>query len=91
MTQAEIVQKLFEISDLPRFKAVEAVETMFTVMKRSLASGEDIKISGFGSFAVRDKGERLGRNPQIGKPILISARRVVDFKPSQVLKSALNS
>ena len=59
-------------------------------MKDTLADGEKIKISGFGNFVVRDKKQRVGRNPQTGAPIPISARRVLTFKPSQVLKGVLN-
>jgi integration host factor subunit alpha len=60
-------------------------------MKDTLGKGEKIKVSGFGNFLVRDKRERVGRNPQTGREIKIAARRVLTFKPSQVLKSAINS
>jgi integration host factor subunit alpha len=59
-------------------------------MKETLGRGEKIKISGFGNFVVRRKRERIGRNPQTGEEIKISARKVLTFKPSQVLKNALN-
>ena len=60
-------------------------------IKDTLARGEKIKLSGFGNLVVRDKNSRIGRNPQTGDEITISARRVLTFKPSQVLKNALNS
>ena len=64
---------------------------VFETMKETLEQGEKIKISGFGNFEVRDKRARVGRNPQTGEVIEISARRVLTFKPSQVLKNALTS
>ena len=67
------------------------VETVFDTIKETLERGEKIKISGFGNFVVRDKNARAGRNPQTGQEITISARRVLTFKPSQVLKNALNT
>ncbi len=66
------------------------VDQVFDTMKHVLENGDKIKISGFGNFVVRDKGPRPGRNPQTGQEITIDARRVLTFKPSNVLKSALN-
>ena len=66
------------------------MEAVFDAMKEVLTQGKKIKISGFGNFVVRDKNARAGRNPQTGQEITISARRVLTFKPSQVLKNALN-
>ena len=66
------------------------MELVFDTMKETLAKGEKIKISGFGNFVVRQKRPRIGRNPQTGEEIEISARRVMTFRPSQVLKSTLN-
>ena len=71
-------------------EAAEIVETVFDTIKETLERGEKIKISGFGNFVVRDKNARAGRNPQTGQEITISARRVLTFKPSQVLKNVLN-
>ena len=65
-------------------------ETILDVMKEALVNGEKVKISSFGSFAVRSKNERMGRNPKTGKPLEITARKVLTFKPSQVLRSILN-
>ncbi|MCP4606943.1 MAG: integration host factor subunit alpha [Proteobacteria bacterium] len=90
MTKADIIQHLIETSDLSRAKAAEVVETMIAEIKQTLTTGEDVKLSGFGNFIVREKKERLGRNPQNGEPITISARRVVNFKSSTVLKTTIN-
>ena len=91
MTKAEIVDSVYErVGGFSKKEAAEVVEAVFDTMKEVLADGEKIKISGFGNFIVRRKKERVGRNPQTGKPIPISARRVLTFKPSQVLKVALN-
>ena len=67
------------------------MELVFNMMKDTLEKGEKIKISGFGNFIVREKRPRIGRNPQTGEAIEISARRVLTFRPSQVLKQALNN
>jgi integration host factor subunit alpha len=72
-------------------EAAEIVEMVFDTIKETLEHGEKIKISGFGNFIVRDKKSRVGRNPQTGEEIEISARRVLTFRPSQVLKNALNA
>jgi integration host factor subunit alpha len=63
---------------------------VFNELKNTLCDGEKVKISGFGNFVVRQKKERVGRNPQTGEQIKISARRVLTFRPSQVLKAILN-
>ena len=66
------------------------METIFEVIKDSLVAGEKVKFSGFGNFVVRRKNARKGRNPQTGEEIQLEARRVLTFKPSLVLKNALN-
>lgn len=91
MTKAEIIDAVYEkVGGFSKKEAAEIVEAVFDAMKEVLADGEKIKISGFGNFVVRSKKERIGRNPQTGAPIPISARRVLTFKPSQVLKGILN-
>lgn len=91
MTKAEIIDAVYEkVGGFSKKEAAEIVEAVFDVMKEVLADGAKIKISGFGNFVVREKQERVGRNPQTGEPIPISARRVLTFKPSQVLKGILN-
>ena len=90
MTKADIVERIYEKVGFSKKEATEVVESIFELVKRRLEQGEKIKISGFGNFVVRDKNSRAGRNPQTGQEITISARRVLTFKPSQVLKNALN-
>ena len=91
MTKAEIVDAVHEkLIGYSKKEAAAVVELVFETMKDTLASGEKIKVSGFGNFVVKHKGARTGRNPQTGQEITISARRVLTFRPSQVLKSALN-
>jgi len=91
MTKAEIIDSVYEtVGGFSKKEAAEIVESVFDMMKDVLAKGQKIKISGFGNFVVRYKKERVGRNPQTGAPTTISARRVLTFKPSQVLKGVLN-
>ena len=91
MTKAEIVEHIYEKVGFSKKESAELVEKVFEIIKETLASGEKVKISGFGNFVVREKNSRIGRNPQTGQEITITARRVLTFKPSQVLKNALNS
>jgi integration host factor subunit alpha len=94
MTKAEIVERIYEKVEKDGFskkEAAEVVEAIFEVIKRHLERGEKVKISGFGNFVVHTKRPRKGRNPQTGAEIVISGRRVLSFKPSQVLKKTINS
>ena len=91
MTKADIVESVYNKVGFSKKESAEIVELVFHTMKETLEQGEKIKISGFGNFIVREKNARIGRNPQTGEVIEISARRVLTFRPSQVLKSALNS
>lgn len=92
MTKADIIERVYEkVGGFSKKEAAEIVETVFRVMKDSLAANEKIKISGFGNFVVREKKKRMGRNPQTGQPIVIAPRHVLNFKPSQVLKNTLNA
>ena len=90
MTKAEIIEQIYEKIGFSKKESSEIVELVFDTMKETLEKGEKIKISGFGNFVVRSKRPRVGRNPQTGEEIEISARRVLTFRPSQVLKQALN-
>ncbi|MCP4676990.1 MAG: integration host factor subunit alpha [Deltaproteobacteria bacterium] len=91
MTKADIIERVYDkVGGFSKKEAAEVVEVVFQLMKQTLAANEKIKISGFGNFVVRAKKERMGRNPQTGEPIVIQERRVLNFKPSQVLKNALN-
>jgi integration host factor subunit alpha len=90
VTKADIVEKVYQKIGFSKKEASELVEMVFTQLKDTLCTGEKVKISGFGNFVVRQKKERVGRNPQTGDQIKISARRVLTFRPSQVLKAILN-
>ena len=90
MTKADIVEKVYEKIGFSKKEASELVEMVFGTLKNKLVAGEKVKISGFGKFEVREKKSRIGRNPQTGDRITISARRVLNFSPSQVLKAMLN-
>ena len=90
VTKADIVEKVYEKIGFSKKEASELVEMVFNALKNTLQNGEKVKISGFGNFLVREKNERVGRNPQTGEQIKISARRVLTFRPSQVLKAMLN-
>ncbi len=74
-----------------REEAVEIVESLIEIIKRTLESGEEVMISGFGKFAIREKRERRGWNPATGGDMVLKARRVVNFSPSKVLKDLINS
>ena len=92
MTKADIVEAVYEkLGGFSKKESAEIVELVFETIKETLGRGEKIKISGFGNFVVRNKRKRIGRNPQTGEEIEISARKVLTFKPSQVLKNALNN
>lgn len=91
MTKADIVEALYEKIGFSKKEAADLVELVFDSLKNTLASGNKIKISGFGNFVVREKRSRIGRNPQTGESIEISARRVLTFRPSQVLRAEVNA
>src|SRR5579875_2842997 len=90
MTKADIVEQLYERIGFSKKEASEVVESLFEIVKERLEQGEKVKISGFGNFVVHEKRPRKGRNPQTGEEITISARRVLTFKASQVLKKTMN-
>ena len=90
MTKAEIVEKVYEKVGFSKRESADIVDAVFDIMKETLSSGEKIKISGFGNFNVRSKNSRIGRNPHTREAITISARKVVTFKASQILKEAVN-
>jgi integration host factor subunit alpha len=90
MTKANIVEEVYKKVGFSKSQAAEIVESVFETMKETLERGEKLKISGFGNFTPRDKKTRIGRNPKTGEAIEISARRVVTFKASPVLKARMN-
>ena len=91
MTKSDMVEKIYEKIGFSKKESAELVEMVFDIIKSTLESGEKIKIAGFGNFVVKEKADRRGRNPQTGEEIVISARKILTFKPSQVLKSSINT
>ncbi|MBC8950504.1 MULTISPECIES: integration host factor subunit alpha [Xenorhabdus] len=87
LTKAEMSENLFEKLDISKRDAKDLVEMFFEEVRRSLENGEQVKLSGFGNFDLRDKNQRPGRNPKTGEDIPITARRVVTFRPGQKLKN----
>lgn len=90
MTKADLIESVYLKTGFSKKESAEIVEMVFDLIKSTLEKGEKIKIAGFGNFVVKEKDSRRGRNPQTGDEIEISARRILTFKPSQVLKSAIN-
>lgn len=91
LTKAEMTEKLIDDLNLNKRDAKEMVDLFFSEIKDCLADNEPVKISGFGNFDLRDKGERPGRNPKTGEEIPISARRVVTFRAGQKLKAKVEN
>jgi len=91
LTKAEMAERLYEELGLNKREAKELVEQFFEEVRLSLESNEQVKISGFGNFDLRDKKQRPGRNPKTGEEIPIKARRVVTFRPGQKLKARVES
>ncbi len=90
LTKADLINKLYESEVLSKAEAVEAVETVIEIIKETLENGENVLISGFGKFTVKDKKARRGRNPHTGEDLILAPRRVVTFKPSGVLRNKIN-
>lgn len=90
LTRADLADSIYEEVGLSRHESAELVESIIEEVCSTLATGENVKVSGFGSFSVRQKGERIGRNPKTGEEIPIKPRKVLVFKASHVLKDAMN-
>jgi integration host factor subunit alpha len=90
LTKAAIIDVIAEANGFPRNKATETVETLLELIKLTLVSGEDVLISGFGKFCVKQKAKRRGRNPATGGDMILSARKVVTFKCSGKLRKRVN-
>ena len=91
LTKAEMAERLFDEMGLNKREAKELVEQFFEEIRQSLESNEQVKLSGFGNFDLRDKRQRPGRNPKTGEEIPIQARRVFTFRPGQKLKSRVEN
>ena len=91
LTKADMAESLFIELGLNKREARDLVEMFFEDLRAALASGEQVKLSGFGNFDLRDKNQRPGRNPKTGEEIPITARRVVTFRPGQKLKARVEA
>ena len=90
LTKGLIIESLSKQTGFPKNKSVEIIETILETIKRSVESGDDVLISGFGKFCVKNKSERRGRNPATGEDMMLSPRRVVTFKCSGKLRAKIN-
>ncbi|MBL7203824.1 MAG: integration host factor subunit alpha [Desulfobacteraceae bacterium] len=91
LSRQDLIESVYNQSDLSKPEATLVVKSLLEIIKRTLESGEDVLISGFGKFCVKDKKERKGRNPQTGEDLVLRARRVVRFKCSEILAERINS
>ena len=90
LTRADLAEAVVEKVGLPRNESQELVELVLSEISTTLASGESVKLSSFGSFGIREKGERIGRNPKTGEEVPITPRRVLVFRPSNIMKDQIN-
>ena len=91
LTKADIADRLFNEVGLNKREAKEFVDAYFEIIREALEGGENVKLSGFGNFQLREKNQRPGRNPKTGEEIPISARRVVTFRPGQKLRARVEA
>ncbi len=91
LTKADMAESLFNEIGLNKNEARELIDSFFEELVACLAVGEPVKLSGFGNFGLRDKKERLGRNPKTGEKVLVTARRVVIFRPGKKLKARVEA
>lgn len=91
LTKAEMADRLFEEQGFSKREAKQIVESFFEEIRLSLERNESVRLSGFGNFELRDKGERPGRNPKTGEVVTVSARRVVTFRPSRRLRARVEN
>ena len=90
LTKIQIVELIHSQKGFTKDRSLQIVETLLEIIKKTLASGEDVLISGFGRFCVREKAERKGRNPSTGEDLILSSRRVVTFRCSGKLRDRVN-
>jgi integration host factor subunit alpha len=90
ITKGHIVNSIRGQLDLPKTKSSELIESILETIKTTLASGEDVLLTRFGKFCVKEKWERRGRNPQTGEDLMLGSRRVMRFKCSEVLRDKIN-
>lgn len=90
MNKSELIEAVATEADIPRATAARALDAIVDAMIAALQKGDTVTLSGFGTFAVRTRAERVGRNPRTGEPITIEASRSLGFKPGKAVKDALN-
>ncbi|MEM1307251.1 MAG: integration host factor subunit alpha [Pseudomonadota bacterium] len=90
LTRADLADAVVNKVGLPRNESQEMVETILNEIGSALASGDQVKLSSFGSFGIREKGERMGRNPKTGQEVPITPRKVLVFRPSAIMKTRIN-
>jgi len=90
LTKADIADVIAEKTGFPKNKSTEIMETLLEIIKRTLESGEDVMVSGFGKFCIKQKGLRKGRNPATGEDLMLDPRRIVTFKCSRNLRDRIN-
>jgi len=90
VTRADLSEAVYQAVGLSRTESAELVERVLEIVSEALVDGQNVKLSSFGSFQVRSKSERVGRNPKTGEEVPILPRRVLVFKPSNVLKAQIN-
>jgi integration host factor subunit alpha len=90
LTKIQIVESVQNQTGFPKNKSSEIVETLLEIIKRTLASGDDVLVSGFGKFCVNEKKERKGRNPATGDAMMLAPRKVITFKCSGTLRGRIN-
>ena len=91
LTRADLAEAVVDKIGLPRNESQELVELVLAEISTSLAHGDQVKLSSFGSFGIRSKGQRIGRNPKTGQEVPITPRRVLVFRPSNIMKGRINS
>ena len=91
VTKDQIINSLCQDLDIPKKKAAELIESLLDLMAKTLESGEDVLISGFGKFCVKQKNARKGRNPATGEDLMLGSRRVITFKCSPILRAKVNT
>jgi integration host factor subunit alpha len=91
LTKSKIIESIYNQCGFSKNRSTALMEAILETIKKSLVSGEDVLISGFGKFCVKEKGQRRGRNPQTGNDLMLGARKVVIFKCSKVLKNKINT
>lgn len=91
LTRADLAEAVFQKVGLPRNESAELVEMVLKEIVQSLERGETVKLSSFGSFGIREKGERIGRNPKTGQEVPITPRRVLVFRASNIMKQRINT